>query len=190
VATSAQTFAMLGNETLWDAARRCHEALRRASVPHAIVGGVAVSLHGYQRNTVDVDLLVRREDTDRVREALAAAGFVWSAESREFRSPRGIPVHFVFAGDRAGDQSEVMLPDPGEPRATVERESLPVLSLARLIETKLACGEGNLRRTHKDFADVVELIAAHSLSRSFARYLHKSLRPAFRDLVLRSRGAE
>jgi len=42
-------------------------------------------------------------------------------------------------------------------------EGLPALSLARLIETKLACGEGNLRRTHKDFADVVELIAVHDL---------------------------
>jgi hypothetical protein len=67
-------------------------------------------------------------------------------------------------------------------------EGLPVLTLARLIETKLACGEGDLRRTHKDFADVVELIAAHNLSTSFARHLHKSLRPTFRELVARVRG--
>jgi hypothetical protein len=36
-------------------------------------------------------------------------------------------------------------------------------TLARLIETKLACGQGNARRMHKDFADVVELIAKHDL---------------------------
>ena len=57
-----------------------------------------------------------------------------------------------------------------------------------LIESKIACGEGNLRRTHKDFADVVELIAKHDLRQSFARHLHKSLRKTFRQLVLQARG--
>jgi len=63
-----------------------------------------------------------------------------------------------------------------------------VLSLARLIESKLACGLGSLRRTHRDFADVVELIAIHQLGRDFARHLHKSLRATFRKLVEQSRG--
>jgi hypothetical protein len=63
-----------------------------------------------------------------------------------------------------------------------------VISLSKLIETKLACGQGNLRRTHKDFADVVELIAVHKLSRAYARYLHKSLRATYRKLVEHARG--
>lgn len=64
-----------------------------------------------------------------------------------------------------------------------ELEGLPVVTLARLIETKLACGQGNLRRTHKDFADVVELIAAHNLDGSFAPQLHSTLRELYRELV-------
>jgi len=92
-------------------------------------------------------------------------------------------VHFLLAGDRAGAGSEVVLPDPHAPACVSHIEGLTVLSLARLIETKLACGEGNLRRTHRDFADVVELIARHKLGNAFARSLHKSLRPAFRQLV-------
>lgn len=63
-----------------------------------------------------------------------------------------------------------------------------MLTLAKLIESKIACGEGNLRRTHKDFADVVELIVHNGLDSSFARFLHKSLRPAYRQLVRASRG--
>jgi len=62
-------------------------------------------------------------------------------------------------------------------------EGLSVVRLSRLIEIKIACGTSNLRRTHKDFADVVELIAIRKLDGSFARFLHKSLRPTFRDLV-------
>ena len=49
---------------------------------------------------------------------------------------------------------------------------------------------GNLRRTYKDFADVIELIVQNRLNSSFARFLHKSLRVTYRELVRRSRGAE
>ncbi|MFY8072551.1 MAG: hypothetical protein ACOVNQ_12740 [Pirellula sp.] len=48
---------------------------------------------------------------------------------------------------------------------------------------KLASGLGSMRRTHKDFADVVELIAIRRLDGSFAKYLHPSLRPTFSELV-------
>lgn len=178
---------MLGNETLWEAARQCHAVLQREGIAHAIVGGVAVCLHGYQRNTVDVDLLVRRDDSAAIRRLLEANGFQWSQAASEFVSPAGIPIQFLLTGDRAGDDSDVYLPDPANPAAVVEQEGLPVLSLAKLIEAKIACGMGNPRRTHKDFADVVELIAVHGLSRAFARHLHKSVRKTFRELVLHAR---
>jgi hypothetical protein len=179
---------MVENESLWQAAARCHEVLAAAEIPHAVLGGVAVCLHGYQRNTVDVDVLVRRIDSEAVRINLERAGFVWNAKDKEFNSPSGIAIQFLLAGDRAGPDSEVPLPDPSDDRAVTEIEGLPVLRLSRLIETKIACGTGNLRRTHKDFADVIELILQNRLNSSFARYLHKSLRQTYRQLVRRSRG--
>jgi hypothetical protein len=181
---------MLDRGSIWDTARRCDAVLNEHGLPHAIVGGVAVCLHGYQRNTVDVDILVRREDTDAVRKTMAEEGFVWDPDNREFRGPGNVPVQFLIAGEPAGDDRAlgVNLPDPGEPGVVIEIERLTVVSLARLIELKLACGLGNLRRTHRDFADVVELIVVHDLRRDFARHLHKSLRKEFRNLVLRARG--
>ena len=181
---------MLGNESLWDVAKTAHCLLENAGVAHAMVDGVAVCLHGYRRNTVDLDVVVRQDDAQVARSALETAGWVWDDVRKECRAPSGVALHFVLSGERAGPGSEVRMPDPTEATAITELEGLPVLSLARLIETKLACGQGNLRRTHKDFADVVELIAAHDLSRSFARHLHKSLRGTFRELVLHARGAE
>jgi hypothetical protein len=185
--TAAQAYAMLGNQTLWDAARQCHEALLQAQIAHAVVGGVAVCLHGYQRNTVDIDLLVRRDDSPMIRRTLEDIGFTWHAPASEFRSQANVPVQLLMAGDRAGDDAEVAFPDPGESQFVVELEGLPVLSLERLIEAKIACGQGDLRRTHKDFADVVELIARHGLSRAHAGRLHKSVRKTFRELVLHAR---
>ena len=186
--TAQEVFQMLGNRTLWDVAVQCHRALRDAGVPHAILGGVAVCLHGYQRNTVDLDLLVRREDQAKIRETLEETGLQWSAEQVEFRTAGGVAVQFLIAGNRAGKDSDVYFPDPGDEQVTAEIEGLSVLTLARLIETKLASGSGNMRRMYQDFADVMSLIVARKLDRSFARHLHKSLRPTFRKLVEQSRG--
>ena len=119
-----------GTKGLRDAGKRfaladgaqCHQLLAGAKIPHAVMGGVAVCLHGYQRNTVDVDLLIRRDDWDAMRMALKGHKFA---------------IRFHFASDPAGPSCEVKLPNPGDDGATTEIEGLPVLTLARLIESKL-----------------------------------------------------
>ena len=90
-----------------------------------------------------------------------------TSKQKEFSAPSGAAIQFLVAGDRAGSGSEVRLPDPSDASVITEIEGLPVLRLSKLIEAKIACGEGNLRRTHKDFADVVELILQNRLDGSF-----------------------
>jgi hypothetical protein len=119
---------------------------------------------------------------------LESAGFQWNPDNREYRDESGIAIQFLLAGDPAGKDSEVMLPSPSDPISVETIEGLPALTLARLLESKIACGEGNLRRTHKDFADVVELIAVHQLDGSLASQLHKCVRRTFRRLVKHARG--
>jgi hypothetical protein len=186
-ATAQWTFRMLENENLWQTTHRAHELLADGHVPHAIAGGVAVCLHGYRRNTVDLDLLVRKEDAQAIRAALEAGGIQWIAAQKEFRAESGVPIQFVMAGDREGPGQEAKFPDPAEPTTVTPIEGLPVLSLAHLIQAKIACGLGSPRRTHKDLADVVELIAIHRLDGAFAGFLHKSIRKEFRALVRRVR---
>ncbi len=178
---------MLGNESLWEIAVRCHELLQQAQISHSICGGVAVCLHGYQRNTTDLDMIIHAQDSAQIKELLLAAGYEWDELEKEFRSPSGIAVQFLIAGSAAGKGSEVTIPEPmGELNVEV-REGLSVIKLSRLIEMKIACGTGSIRRTHKDFADVVELIVVRNLDNSFARYLHKSLRKTFKELVRSAR---
>jgi hypothetical protein len=56
--------------------------LTAAGIPYALVGGNAVAVwvatrdEAAVRNTRDVDVMIRRDDLDRVAEALAAHGFV------------------------------------------------------------------------------------------------------------------
>jgi hypothetical protein len=186
--TTEKVYAMLGNGSLWEIALRCHRIFKQVSIPHSICGGVAVCLHGYQRNTTDVDLIINANDSARVKELLLAESFQWDDELKEFRSPIGVRVQFLIAGEQAGKGSEVRIPVPEGELNVEELEGLFVVQLSRLIEMKLAAGIGSIRRTHKDFADVVELIAIRKLDGSFARYLHPSVRPTFRKLVHRATG--
>lgn len=174
---------MLGNETLWNVALDCHRALEQANIPHSICGGIAVCLHGYQRNTTDIDIIILDQDVPKVKDLLIAHSFHWDQENKEFRSAMGIPVQFLIAGQRAGKDSEVKIAEPIGEENIETREGLLVVRLSRLVEMKLASGLGSMRRTHKDFADVVELIAIRRLDGSFAKFLHPSLRPTFRELV-------
>ena len=176
-------YAMLGNESLWEVASHCHELFQRSNIAHSICGGVAVCLHGYQRNTTDLDLIIKQSDGASVKQLLVAEGFQREEQNKEFRSPSGIAVQFLIAGERAGKGSEVFIPEPVGDLNVEKKEGLSVVKLSRLIEMKIASGIGNLRRTHKDFADVVELIAIRNLNGSFSRYLHKSVRTTFRELV-------
>ncbi|HEY2784790.1 MAG TPA: hypothetical protein VGJ05_07420, partial [Fimbriiglobus sp.] len=91
-------------------------------------------------------------------------------------------------GDKEGPGQPAVFPDPADPAAVTVIEDLPVLTLAALIQSKLACGLGNLRRTHKDFADVVELIAVRKQKATFAKKLHESVRWEFKELVKRANG--
>jgi predicted nucleotidyltransferase len=50
-------------------------ALNRAGVPYALCGGMAVVLHGYPRLTRDIDLLIRPQELEAAKAALATAGF-------------------------------------------------------------------------------------------------------------------
>lgn len=46
---------------LWHAAKVASRALTNASIPHVLIGGLALSAYGYARTTRDVDFLVGNE---------------------------------------------------------------------------------------------------------------------------------
>lgn len=188
--SAQKVYTMLGNESLWGVAARCHELLSEAGIAYSVCGGVAVCLHGYQRNTTDLDLVIRSDDSETVRKLLSEAGLQWDADTAEFRTEDGIAVQFLIAGQKAGEGTEVSVPDPAGDLNVERIEGLSVVRLSRLIEMKVACGMSNLRRTHKDFADVVELIAIRDLDGTFARFLHKSICPTFRELVRNARSSD
>ncbi len=158
-----------GRGAILDVAREVTGVLRKAGVEGAIIGGVAVVLHGYVRTTVDVDVFVPG-DLQKVAAALKAAGFSYSRARREFRR-NGVPIHLVTA-----DQTRVV---PGNP---TEIDDVLTVSLPDLVAMKLTSGTRDLLRAI-DLADVIGLIRARRLTPAFAAKLPRPLRPTFRKLA-------
>lgn len=55
------------------------DALNTAGIAYALCGGLAVNLHGHVRATRDIDILIPREELDRVRSAVRPLGFAIDA---------------------------------------------------------------------------------------------------------------
>src|SRR5438552_2242695 len=68
-------------EKVRDRLLRSTAALEKAGVPYAVIGGNAVAAwvarvdESAVRNTADVDLMIRRADLQKAKEAMAEAGF-------------------------------------------------------------------------------------------------------------------
>jgi hypothetical protein len=60
--------------------------LRSEAVQHALVGALAVAVHGVPRATKVLDILVRKEDEAALRRAVRRAGYVLEALPMEFAS--------------------------------------------------------------------------------------------------------
>jgi hypothetical protein len=126
---------------------RATSALEEAGVPYAVAGGNAVAAwvsrvdEAAVRNTQDVDIVLRRNDLEAAKAALAEAGFVYrnsdgidaflDGPSREERDA----VHVVFAGERVRPEYVAPVPDVSESEATAPFRILALESLVRMTLT-------------------------------------------------------
>lgn len=67
-------------------ARDVSDIMRVHKIKGAVIGGVAVVLHGHVRTTLDVDVFVP-DPAERLTDALRSEGFVFRRERKEFVKP-------------------------------------------------------------------------------------------------------
>jgi hypothetical protein len=152
-------------------------------VPYAIIGAMALNEFGYQRTTVDVDVLLTAEGLATFKAAMLGRGYVEKFPgSRGLRdTEHGTDIDVVLAGGFPGDgkPKPVMFPDPAIAAERGTRVALLPLSL--LVELKLASGMTAAHRL-KDLADVQELIRLQQLPRAFADGLNSYVRAKYLEL--------
>ena len=173
-----------GNGMLNDALSRLVRDLERQSIDYAIIGAVALNQHGFQRLTVDIDLLLSVEGLDRFREKLVGLGYrpAFEGARKKFRTVQeNIPIDIISAGEFPGDgkPKPVVFPDPAE--ASIVIDGVKTISLEKLVELKLASGMTAGDRL-KDLADVQELIKIKKLDEHFADRLNAYVRSKYLEL--------
>jgi len=165
--------------------------LSEAGIDYAIAGAIALGEHGFKRLTEDVDVLIRRGDLDRFKADWLGRGYVEVRPGgKAIRDvTNDVKVDFLIAGDFPGDgkPKPVAFPDPRE--AAVAGEKYRVVSLPRLIEMKLASGMTAAHRL-QDLADVLRLIQAADLPRSFGAEIDPYVRAKFDELWLAAQHPE
>ncbi len=143
--------------------RRAAKALEQAGIPYALAGGNAIAAwvsevdEAAVRNTQDVNLLLRRSDLDRAKEAFVAAGFTYRHSSGIDMFLDGIDakardaVHIVYAGEKV--RTEYLLPAPDVDESTVT-PTCKVLNLDALVQMKLTSFRDKDRTHLRDLIEV------------------------------------
>jgi hypothetical protein len=103
-----------------------------------VIGAVATRAYMPERATKDLDILVRREDGDKVRERLEAAGYTFvthlAVPGFLVHSPEGVEVDVVLGDDPWLDEA---LAHPRQDPAGFPVLDLPYLVLMKLIASRL-----------------------------------------------------
>lgn len=182
-----------GIEKMKDRLRRATVALEDAGIDYAVIGGNAVAAwvsrvdDSVVRATRDVDLLVRREDMDRIRTAMEAAGFIHRSVSI-LASKGGSEmfldgpsakvrdgVHLIFAGEKVN--AEALEPSPGVGQVDPSNPEFRLLDLEALVTMKLT----SYRR--KDQVHLLDMMEIGQLDTSWLDRVPVSLRSRLQTLL-------
>jgi len=124
---------------------------RELKIRPVVIGGLAVNHHGYLRVTVDVDLLLSKEDAARLFRRLKEE-LGWKRYGEGFKNLRlGVAVDFCVEGGIPSPQWSERFPHPANLKLT-KAKPLPVPTLEVLLALKAMSGRA------KDEADAVELL--------------------------------
>lgn len=161
-----------GKDEVHKTMRRIVKRLEKAGIPYAMMGGMAVNAHKYQRTTGDVDILLTPAGLAHFLSRFVKKNYLpKEGHSRRFIDRvNNIQVDCLLSGlfPGSGEPGPIPFPDPAE--VAEEIENIRVVNLVTLVQLKLAA------RRHRDFGDVVELIRFNNLDESFADRLHPSVR--------------
>jgi hypothetical protein len=179
----------MGEADVQKALEKLTRTLDAHRIPYAIIGALALNEIGYQRVTVDVDVLLTTEGLAAFKAAHLGRGYVEKFPgSRGLRDPEfGVDIDVVLAGAYPGDgrPKPVTFPDPSTAAARGARIAL--LPLPTLIELKLASGMTAPHRL-KDLADVIEVVRVLTLSEEFSTSLHPYVRHKYVELWRAAQG--
>lgn len=186
--------AMSEGDLFFEGKSAVHQALKKIAlrlnelgIPYSVVGGLALSKHGYRRLTDDVDLLVTQDGLRKIHEQLDGLGYLPPfTRSKNLRDTElGVRIEFLVEGQFPGDGKPKPVAFPNPDGVSFDADGVRYLKLPKLIELKLASGMTDRGRL-KDLSDVLELIKLLGLPKEFRDGLNPFVRRKFTELWRRA----
>ena len=163
-------------QTLRNIVRR----LSHKQIDYAIIGGMALALHGFIRPTQDVDLLLTREGLDKFHLELVGRAYIPLFPRKHFRDAEtGVKVEIITTGEYPGDGRPKAVAFPVPADVAIDLGEYRVVRLETLVELKLASGLTAEHRTLRDLADVQQLIEMLNLPVELSERLNESVRSEY-----------
>lgn len=174
-----------GKGMLNTALRRVVAALDEHGIDYNLIGAAALTRHGYQRFTIDIDLLLSPAGLQKFHDELVGLGYrpAFEGARKKFRSTNeNVAIDIVVAGEYPGDgkPKPIRFHDPQENFVVID--GVKTVNLETLINLKLASGMTAAGRL-KDLADVEELIKLKDLDEAFAKRLNPFVQDKFIELA-------
>lgn len=167
-------------------ARKLGQQLDKHGIDYAIIGGFALNVHGFKRQTLDVDVLITKENLNEFIAKVVYNGFVprFRGARKSFRDPvTNVGVDIITTGEFPGDGKEKNIAFP-DPRTTnVNIGGLNIINIHTLINLKLASYMSMPQHRMKDRTDVSGLVKFLSMDESYAVNLHKDVVDEFLKIV-------
>ncbi|MFA5025430.1 MAG: hypothetical protein WC503_02925 [Candidatus Shapirobacteria bacterium] len=143
-------------------------------IDYAVIGGISLKVHNFERYTEDINLLVSKEGFKKIQENLIGNRYTLkpgSSKNLYYHGLVKINIDILVEGTKEGSFT---LPHP----KNIRQKFFGVwyIDLKNLIIFKL-----NANRT-QDLADVSRLILANSLNEKYAKKLPLNIRTKFLEL--------
>jgi hypothetical protein len=145
---------------IYDEFSRLVKEFEENSIDYALCGGLAVSVHGFLRATVDIDFVVLVESVNAIKKVVNKLGYLLEAEPMNFSNGK-VKIHrFTKIDKEGGDYMplDLLILSNDLMHIWEKRERLPfengfvkVLNKEALIELKL------LRNSFQDKQDIQQL---------------------------------
>jgi hypothetical protein len=190
-AVAEATGFFMRDDPVHQALRAVSQRLRDEAVPYAVANGMALVVHGYDRTTVGIDVLVTADGLQTIHGKLVGLGYrpAFEGSRKQLRdAEHGVGVEFLVTGEFPGDgrPKPVAFPDPAS--CSIEIGGIRYVDLKTLLELKLASGLTSPGRL-KDLADVQELIRARDLPLEMRDQLDPYVRDKYTELWEGTRSA-
>ena len=161
------------------------DPLTEASIPHEVIGGLAVLIRVEEAEpahsvlTRDVDILIRRSDLERVIAVAESQGFrfrhaaaldMLGLDMLLYGDKAASAVHLLFTGERVKSSQVIPNPELSPERKRIQGREVAVIPVADLLRMKLSANRD------KDRVHIRSLDAAGLITPEIERGLPEPLR--------------